>query len=390
MSAHSNLDREAFQMLLASAFAIQESGIGRQSLSVLGELHKSITKHELQYEGILALIADRARVVANATGIAIGILTSDHLVYRAGSGCAAGYVGRQVTAVLSLSAHSGARKEILRVENAETDARIEATICREREAKALLMIPIYRERVVAGVLEVLFRDPHTFDLREMRTYRLMAGLVEEAMLIDIQRSEKSAQATQPPTPAVSDSIEIPPQAVARVCGPTPTVTGAIPTMCPPHKDEKTIRWQAKPSLLRDPRWTVDAALVVIVLAVVAWISIHHRASPSIVGSPRLNASRPTPKPSATIFREGRGSTQKGPVATESMSRARSPFKRVRVGPNEVDYIAEDVTVRRFTTKVAIPHAHAVNKRFDIGDDVTVRIFTDAPAVAPKPRTLSRR
>jgi len=160
MSAHSGLDREAFQMLLASAFAIQESGISRQSLSALVEIHNSITRHERQ--GILALIADRARMVANATGIAIGIITRDQLVYRAGSGCAAGYVGRQVTVVLSFSAHSGARKEILRVENAETDGRIEAAICRECEAKALLMIPIYRERVVAGVLEVLFSDPHIF------------------------------------------------------------------------------------------------------------------------------------------------------------------------------------------------------------------------------------
>ena len=162
MSAHSGLDREAFQMLLASAFAIQESGISRQSLSALVEIHNSIARHEMQFEGILALIAERTRMVANATGIAIGIITRDQLVYRAGSGCAAGYVGRQVTAVLSLSAHSGTRKEILRVENAGTDGRIEGAICGEREAKAMLMIPIYRERVVAGVLEVLFSDPHIF------------------------------------------------------------------------------------------------------------------------------------------------------------------------------------------------------------------------------------
>src|SRR3979490_155142 len=197
MSGHSSLDREAFQMLLASAFAIQESGISKQSLSALVEIHNSITRHERQFEGVLALIADRARMVANATGIAIGILTRDQLVYRAGSGCAAGHVGLQATAVLSSSAHSGERKEILRVENAETDGRIESAICREREAKAVLMIPIYCERVVAGVLEVLFSDPHTFDDPEVRTYRLMAGLVEQAILSDIQLGTKDAPGTQP-------------------------------------------------------------------------------------------------------------------------------------------------------------------------------------------------
>src|SRR5258708_22539857 len=113
MSAHSSLDREAFQKLLASAFAIQESGISRRSLSALVEIHNSITRHERQFEGVLALIADRARMGANATGIAIGILTRDQLVYRAGSGCAAGDIGRQETPVLHLSAQSGSRKEML-------------------------------------------------------------------------------------------------------------------------------------------------------------------------------------------------------------------------------------------------------------------------------------
>ena len=404
MSAHSNLDREALQKLLASAFSVQESGISKQSLSALVEIQKSIANHE-SFEGILALIADRARIVAEASGIAIGILRGDRLVYRAGSGSAARCVGQYLTAVLSSSEHGGSRREILRVDDAETDARIEAAICREREARALLIIPIHDERVMAGVLEILFSDPHTFDDREVRTYRLMAGLVEEAMRCEIQRAEKGVQTTRPSTPAVSDSMKIPPpmhgfcradkpdtkRSIAQVPGHSPTVDRTAPTVCPPAKDEKTIAWQEKPSLVRDPRWTVDAALVVIVLALAVWISVHDRASPSIEGSPRLNPSSPIPKPSAIVLPEKQGSKpQKASDETKSASRAGSPFRRVRVGPNEVDYIAEDVTIRRFTTKAQAPHAHAVNKQFGIGDDVTVRIFTDAPAVSPKTRIVSRR
>jgi len=120
-----------------------------------GRIHNSITRHERQFEGILALIADRARMVAKR-------LNCDRhhnkrsISLPGGSGCCCRICRRQVTVVCELlSAQRGARKEILRVENAETDGRIEAAICREREAKALLMIPIYRERVVAGVLEGL-------------------------------------------------------------------------------------------------------------------------------------------------------------------------------------------------------------------------------------------
>ena len=76
-------------------------------------------------------------------------------MYRAGSGCAASYVGRHITAVLSVSAHNEARGEILRVENAKADARIEGAICRQFEAQSLLILPIYNECAVRGVLEVL-------------------------------------------------------------------------------------------------------------------------------------------------------------------------------------------------------------------------------------------
>jgi putative methionine-R-sulfoxide reductase with GAF domain len=390
MSAHSNLDREAFQMLLASAFWVQDSGICKQSLSVLVEVQKSIAKHE-SLEGILALIADRSRIVAGATGIAIGLLTESQLVYRAGSGDAAGCVGQHLTAVLSLPGQASSQREILRVDNAETDGRIEAAICREREARALLIMPIYVERIVAGVLEIRFSEPHTFDDKEIRTYRLTAGLVEDAIRTDIQRSETSASTIQPPAPAVRDSLETPPPTVPQAHRRIPMATGVISRLSPAHNYENTITWQANSPVFRAPRWIVDAALLVTILGLAAWISIHDRASTSIKESPTLNTSSSIPKPSAKIIPGNHDSKeQRASYKTESASRARSPFTRIRVGTTEVDYSAEDVTIRRFATSAADPRARTVNRQFDIGDDVTVRIFTDSSAVPLKRGIGSRR
>ena len=167
-----------------------------QSLSALLELEKLIATGEADVDRSMHLVVDRARNVANATGIAIAVRRGDQLVYRAGSGCAASYVGRHMTAILSVSAHNEARGEILRVENAQADARIEAAICRQFEAQSLLILPIYDEYAVAGVLEVFFSEPHAFQDREMRTYRLMAGLIGDAMSRDAQlRPEESPDNT---------------------------------------------------------------------------------------------------------------------------------------------------------------------------------------------------
>jgi hypothetical protein len=53
--------------------------------------------------------------------------------------------------------------------------------------------------------------------------------------------------------------------------------------------------------------------------------------------------------------------------------------RVRVGPNEVEYIGDDVTVRRFAARPPTKGSRPPNSRIaHIGDDVTVRYFASPP------------
>ena len=51
------------------------------------------------------------------------------------------------------------------------------------------------------------------------------------------------------------------------------------------------------------------------------------------------------------------------------------FRRVRLGPNEVDYISQDVIIRHFTTHPTGTKAGRSRKRVDIGKDVTVFYFS---------------
>ena len=393
MSGHPSLDRESFQTLLASAFAVQESGMNKQSLSVLIELQKAITKDELPFENILDLITDRARIATNASGIAIGLLTGNQLVYRAGSGSGAQYIGHRVTAVLSVSAHTGPRKEILRVANAESDSRIEAAICRERDAKALLIMPIYRNCFVAGVLEALFSDAHTFGDREVRTYRMITNLVEEAMARDLQLNETGAQPTQPTTrqPFVGKMpsqmqdfrIDVEPTSnpsVTQVCGAPATVPGTIPLPHPPVEEVTTIKWPFKRAFFRDPGWSLGAATMVILLGAAGWISVHQRTALTMEGAARIMRSdaseKHAPKPTANKeLNEASG--------TQHTNATRPRFTKVRVGPTEVDYITEDVTIRRFTRPVPPSRARSVYKQFDVGNDVTVRIFSHKAENSPR-------
>src|ERR1700680_4923836 len=176
MNIPSSFDRETLQQFLANAFAVQESRINTQSLSVLFRSQRAVASGKLTLDGAMRHVVESARNVADATGVAIALVEGDHLTYRAGSGSSAVCVGWRVTASLTVAADTRTNREILRVENAQTDRRIEADICRQFGANSLLMLPIYLDGAVAGVLDILFSEPHVFQDREVSTYRLLVEI----------------------------------------------------------------------------------------------------------------------------------------------------------------------------------------------------------------------
>ena len=61
----------------------------------------------------------------------------------------------------------------------------------------------------------------------------------------------------------------------------------------------------------------------------------------------------------------------------------SAFRRKQVGLNEVDYVAEDVTIRLFTPgRMPTPAAH-LSRQVHFGRDVTVRYFDNQAALTPQ-------
>jgi len=369
MSTDSSLDRASFEEFLASIFAVQNSGLDSEWISALVQLRRSITTPEADLGHAMDMVAEHARAVADATGVAVAQLIANQLVYRAGSGAAAAYIGRHVTAVLSASTSNEARAEILRVENAQDDTRIEAEVCRLYGANALLIVPVYQRHAVAGVIEIFFNEPHTFGDQELLIYRIMARLVEEAMSADTQRSAKQTVVAQvKSSPRVID-----------------------PSSLPANKlDGKFATPLMKFVLPDNLRWNVATAGLAALL-LFAGLAYHHRLASlrDAASSSKSNdaqqqvSSNPSPTNVATSNSESSsGASDSKPPG--------SGFRRVRVGQDEVDYIAEDVTIRHFTSDAARPQMLAGERLVNFGEDVTVRYFGPKPRIAPQPVPAAER
>lgn len=288
MNTLSTLDRESFQEVLANAFAVQKSQMDTQSLSGIVEVQRSITSSDLDVDAAMRLIADRTRNVANATGVAIGLITGDQLVYRAGSGSAAAYTGRQVIATLSVPPNTETRQEILRVENAQSDKRMEAAICRQFGAMSLLILLVYHNHAVAGVLEIFFDKAHVFQDREVRIYRLMAGLVGEALSRAARDGQEKALPAELSTvtqvieqtalktkkvPSHGRSAEESPNkhAIIQACGADRAAWKPAPEQ-PAGAATINGTQQETGGPLVKPRWTATVAAVVTVLVIACWIA----------------------------------------------------------------------------------------------------------------------
>jgi len=408
MSSHPSINRESFQTFLADAFAVQESGLDAKSVASLIEIQQFIASTYFDLDRTMRMIADRARKVCSASGVAIAMLEGNALVYRSGSGSAAEDIGRRVPAVLSVSSPREMR-EILRVENANTDSRIESHICRQFGGVALLMLPIWKQGRLAGVLQVLYDDVHSFDEREVRTYRLMVGALEYGMAqqnahnSDVVSAVEHASAVgvEPhpaeAVPRVAAGSAIPAEAEGRVVpqlqflqSDTANLTESAAEIIsddPTIQDRLSDLWWVLRSAIRESvgrlwrsnLWNAGAAVTAI-LAFSVSIWIYHRAH----SNPQIDLSTPA------LHDAGAGTVVKSPLAIDGTkvtglndvwkgTRGSLPrFMRMRVGPNEVDYIADDVTIRQFESLVPKVHNKSGVKQVDFGDDVTVRYFANTP------------
>ena len=403
MNTRPALDRESFEKLLANALTVQNSQLNRQSLSAVIEVQRLIQSGELDLDRTAHLIADCARNVAEATGICIGLLKGNRLVFRAGSGSGAVYVGQQVMASLTVSAESNSSGEILRVENAEADTRIDAAICRQFGAKALLILPIYHDRTVAGVLEILFSEPHAFENRELCAYRLMAGLIGEVMSHAAQvEAAKNMTVELRPNLLAYGQVASQSEKAPKDAGPiavqaeTNEIYQASKTLMEGTRNAPvlgrvtvpgTVIDQAKRVFQTARRWGTTLAAAVLILGVASWVaySTHRAASP-------LQSSQSSAKPESASLEQQPVLPTKI-VQSEVAAKPRTTLvrrQRGERGNTEVEYIGDDVIVRHFTPRPA-PNGILVgsNDVHRIGDDVTVRYFTPKPSIVPAKQPVVR-
>jgi uncharacterized Zn finger protein (UPF0148 family)/putative methionine-R-sulfoxide reductase with GAF domain len=189
---------------------------------------------ESELDSALQLLVERAQYITGATGTALALPQGEEMVCRASAGSSAPAVGARLQVRSGLTGESIARRQLLRCDNAEADARVNLETCRALGIASIVVLPLLRRNgEVRGLFELFSDHPYAFEERDLIALERMAGLTLTAL--DLAEERQSSV----PAPAASREAE-PPREIeahpASAASPAVAVPIQVPTAIPSNSE----------------------------------------------------------------------------------------------------------------------------------------------------------
>jgi hypothetical protein len=173
--------------------------------------------------GALQLIASRAETLLRASGAAIALATSDPNLMdcRASAGASAPPVGARLHVGSGFSGECVKTGRMLRCDDTDIDARVDAETCRALGVRSILAAPVRVGEKSIGILEAFSPQPNAFSEADSRALQRLA----ETVLAAVNRAARAED-----LPTLNPPAEVVP------FGPTP---GSVLFASAPAEPKKT-------------------------------------------------------------------------------------------------------------------------------------------------------
>jgi GAF domain-containing protein len=143
------------------------------------EMRGRIKEQGLDLISTMQLVANRTHAITGSSGIVLGWLQQDRLVFPAQVGSASALEETSWQANLLRSCiNKGA---VLSMPEAQQDPLV-GTSCRRDNIKSVIVAPIYQDCKVAGAMELLFSQARCFSSGDVMTLELIADLISEQLV----------------------------------------------------------------------------------------------------------------------------------------------------------------------------------------------------------------
>ena len=156
-----------------------------EALVAIVELQGRIREQGLDLQSTIDLVVGRTWEITRCSGLSVGMLKQGRVVYPARVGIAVTGTGPHFSANLFQSCL--AKGETLQLPDAQNDPVV-GDSCHREGIRSLIIVPIFHGREVAGAMEFIFQEMHSFSTADVMDLELIAGIVSEYLSPQVERS----------------------------------------------------------------------------------------------------------------------------------------------------------------------------------------------------------
>ena len=149
----------------------------RRLFSAVSDLLAETSREDLHVDEAMRLVCNRAQSVTGASGAVIEISEGEFMVYRASCGSLAAHEGMKIRREGSLSGQTLSSGVLQVCRDSELDARVNREASRRVGARSMALVPLVTGDAVVGILKVVAPTPDAFDLDQVNSLQLLAGVL---------------------------------------------------------------------------------------------------------------------------------------------------------------------------------------------------------------------
>lgn len=184
---------EALQALLA--FSALHQQVRKGPPEDAGKPGATSDTDQFVLEEVLSLVAERARGVTGADGVAIALAEGDTIVCRGAAGTVCPDVGVRLDPRSDFSGACLRAGEVVRCNDTENDSRVNVEACRRLGTRSMVAVPLCGRTRTIGLVQAFSRDAHGFNDSDVRSLTLLAELLLAALRPeDEERFSRAAEA----------------------------------------------------------------------------------------------------------------------------------------------------------------------------------------------------
>lgn len=145
------------------------------TLEKILKLQTELTAAKPDVPFLLDLITLRAKEITSSEGAVFELVEGEDLVYRAASGIAEKQIGLRIPMEGSFSGLSLQLKETLYCTDSEVDDRVNRDACRVVGLRSMIVLPLYFDSEVLGVLKVLSSEIGAYTSNDSYALNMLSG-----------------------------------------------------------------------------------------------------------------------------------------------------------------------------------------------------------------------